>query len=285
MSNHEYEQLHGNNQVSNQPNFSEKRGSYLSIGWGVTNNKFLESILPNVNPSHNMNTGRGSSLEHHRYSVANSPTKVDNYSIDYSLSPNRERENSQNRNSFLKQIDQEYSSTGASGFLKLNGLFSSHLNKKLNLDSEVYHSMNMVGQKRTILNKMRKSLADSPTKAKKVEGLDTSIHNKSMINNAHGRTVDNADRRTMDNSTLDSDLHKSVMYGRCSKLEKWKQFQTSRYLKNSKAKINNSYGTGSLLSRLNSKSTLPVIKFAKNRVLPAKASLQPKHSKNSVSHL
>jgi ribosomal protein L29 len=189
-------------------------------------------------------------------------------------SHNISREPSIDKREFLKQIDKEYSSTGAGGFLRLNGLFSSHVNKKLNLDSEFYHSMNMLSQKRTILNKLRKSIANVPT-LQREKSLDIAEGSPRMfIEKNPNHTMDNADRKTMDSTSINSSKNKStLMYKRCSKLENWKDFQTKR----SPNQFDHSHHSVA--------STLPVLKFHKQKLFRQRGSLQGRRSKERSTML
>lgn len=187
---------------------------------------------------------------------------------------NISREPSIDKREFLKQIDKEYSTTGAGGFLRLNGLFSSHVNKKLNLDSEFYHSMNMLSQKRTILNKLRKSIANVPN-LQREKSLDLGEKSPKMfIEKNPNHTMDNAERRTMDSTSVNSNKNKSMlMYKRCSKLENWKDFQTKRSL--------NQFDN----SQHSIASTLPVLKFHKQKLFKQRGSLQGRRSKERSTML
>lgn len=164
----------------------------------------------------------------------------------------------------------------------MNGLFSNYLNKKLHVDSDVYHSMNMLGQKRTILNKLRKSLANAPPILKNTIDLDHPVHSRSINEVVKQNSVDNADYRTVDDTSLNSDHNRSlIMYGRCSKYEKWKEFQTGRYLKNRKVLEHRSFSTEPFTSNFASKSTLPVLKYHKEKLHRAKNAMR--HSKRIVT--
>ena len=81
LSSHEYEQLNGNNSVSpNRPNFSESRGLYKGIGWGVTNSKLIN--LPSLNNKLKQNFEKRASMEREVCSSLDfsslSPVKRDN---------------------------------------------------------------------------------------------------------------------------------------------------------------------------------------------------------------
>jgi hypothetical protein len=164
MSTQEYEDLHGNNAVNNKPNFSENRNYYRSIGWGVDKPNLVN--LPALSEKLKEQFERRASLERENKSQINSPMKVLTQNFSEITSPVKSLEGSQERRAFVKQIDREYTSTGASGFLKLNGLFSNHVDKKLHVNPDLYHSMNMMSQKRTILNKLRKSIAHTGSASK-----------------------------------------------------------------------------------------------------------------------
>lgn len=110
-------------------------------------------------------------------------------------------------------------------------MFSNHVNKKLNVDSDIYYSMNMLGQKRTILNKLRASIANGTLATNKIEKLSISNLNKSHGDSVQAKTIDRNDRQSVDNASINSDNNRVVlMYNRCSKLENWKDFQTKRYI-------------------------------------------------------
>ena len=162
---------------------------------------------------------------------------------------------------FSKQIDKEYTSTGAHGFLRLTGLFSDHVNKKLNLDSDYYHSMNMLSQKRTIINKLAKTVHRENS-----IDLRNQSHHKS-IDVDPNFTMDKADLKTTDNTSSSSDRYKSMlMYKRCSKLEDWKDFQTKKSI--------NKFD----VVRPSLVSTLPVLKFHKPKIFKARRSPQGRRS-------
>ena len=161
-------------------------------------------------------------------STLNSPLNTENLAKINKLNTNQI---AQNRKSFVSQIDSEYKSTGAWGFLRLNGLFSNHVNKKLNVDSDVYHSMNMLGQKRTILNKLRSSIANNTLTTDKIDKLNNSNMNKSQSDPIQGKIIDNYERRAFDNISIESEKNRMIlMYNRCAKHENWKHFQTKRYI-------------------------------------------------------
>ena len=176
------------------------------------------------------------------------------------------RVSSMERRPFLNLIDKEYHSTGAQGFLRLNGLFSKHIDDKYGIDSDLYHSMNMVSQKHTILNRLRKSIAEVIPKKRKTIVAQSSP-NKSMSDGIQNSTIDNAEKNTMDNTSKNSDFNDTtLMYGRCSKLEKWKNFQEKRGLSNNKSRY------------MHSKSTLPVLKYHKDKIF------KMSNMKNTLAH-
>ena len=146
----DFEMLFGNNQVQNQPNFTQKRDSYRSIGWGVSNMKLLR--LPSLAEKFKNMKKTKSSMENHNKSWLNSNLKIGEHSLlSGNSSSGLKREPSLNTRDFMKQMDKEYSSTGAGGFLGLNGSFSNHIDRKLQLKPDLYHSMNMLGQKNVIM--------------------------------------------------------------------------------------------------------------------------------------
>jgi hypothetical protein len=103
-----------------------------------------------------------------------------------------------------------------------------------------------------------------------------------------GGTMDNAERRTMDNTSADSDINRSMlMYNRCSKLENWKDFQTKRYSKQHHSGHNANQNLSFMSSQEHQRvhSTLPVLKFHKERVFKPRGSFQGKKSRDNISNL
>jgi hypothetical protein len=70
------------------------------------------SLLPSLNSKVKREFDKRASVEPRKNSVMHSPIKLNNTSFSELSSPER-KENSHERRGFLKQIDQEYSSTGA----------------------------------------------------------------------------------------------------------------------------------------------------------------------------
>ena len=156
-------------------------------------------------------------------------------------------------------------------------MFSKHVDSKLNLDPDLYHSMNMLSQKHTIMNKLRKSLVN-PNSSKKHNKslLANNSKVKSIISPVQNTTIDNAELNTMDNTSNNSDVNgTTLMYGRCSKHENWKDFQIKRCVKNYKSR----FGV--------SKSTLPVLKFQKEQLskYTNRASVGPRKSRDRIKQL
>lgn len=222
--------------------FLQIRNHYRSIGWGVENSKLLNTPL--VDHKMFSHYDRRSSLERTLNTDFESPIKEQMSFNSTTNSPNNTKYSSfgksekinppsPNKNSFVNQIDTEYKSTGAHGFLRLNGMFSNHVNRKLNIDSDVYYSMNMLGQKQTVLNKLRASIANGTLTTNKIEKLNNSAVNKSHGDSLQAKMIDKNERRAADNMSMSSDKNRVVlMYNRCSKLENWKEFQTKRYINN-----------------------------------------------------
>lgn len=212
----EYEQLFGNNTITKQPNFSESRSHYKSIGWGVTNAKLIN--LPLLNPKLQSQFDRRSSLERKEVIEIDSSQNLLEDESNNNLnqtSPFKSRKPSVEQRSFLDQINNEYSTTGKCGFLRMNGLFSKHVDKKLHVDSDLYHSMNMVSQKHLVLTKLRKSIANQNYITKRPSIAEKNSPNKSLLEPIHSSTMDNAEKNTMDNTSNNSDLNgTTLMYGR-----------------------------------------------------------------------
>ena len=47
-------------------------------------------------------------------------------------------------------IDSEHTSSGRHGFLRLNGFFSSYVDKKLEINSDTFHAMNHLHQRKAV---------------------------------------------------------------------------------------------------------------------------------------
>ena len=50
----------------------------------------------------------------------------------------------------IKAIDREHTSSGRHGFLRLNGFFSAHIDRKLEIDCDTFHAMNHLHQRKAV---------------------------------------------------------------------------------------------------------------------------------------
>ncbi|CAI2374442.1 unnamed protein product [Moneuplotes crassus] len=238
VSKEEYEKMFGHHNRRKQPSFMQKNDSFSSIGWGVGKKKLI--TLPALSDQSKNALKKRKSVEETAAKVyLNSPMKLNDDCLNSQESPQgMDRKPSFNNRDFVKQIDREYSSTGASGFLRMNGSFSNHVDKKLNLQPDLYHSLNMISQKDAIFRKFANS-----------------VHNFSYdARDSRSTTLGNTGSENMTGAS--SKLKR--MYNKCERHENWKKFQAKRYPKSN------------FTNHKNVVSTLPVLKSHKEKILVPK---------------
>ncbi|CAI2376678.1 unnamed protein product [Moneuplotes crassus] len=247
VSGAEFEKLYGHISVTKQPSFMERKDSYRGIGWGVLNSKL--TTLPAI--SDNLKRflkHRKSEEESVTQNYLNSPIKLENRGIAPQEShQSMSRKPSLNNRDFVKQIDKEYKSTGASGFLRLNGSFSNHVDKKLQLKPDLYHSLNMMSQKKAIFRKFNNSV-------------------NALSKNAGDTKSSHFTKTNSDNMALGGSSKVMMMYNRCEKHENWKKFQIKRSQHN--LSLRHSQVT----------STLPALKFQKEKLFKPKKTFSRRKS-------
>lgn len=117
---------------SPQPSFYQSKHRFGSIGWGVGANssteKYHNKSMSIPNPAENK--ANIDSLLHSSYhKIGKNPIIC------------KDRHH-------IRKIDNDYSITGACGFLNLPGTFASHIDKKYKMQSKPFYSMNISFQKK-----------------------------------------------------------------------------------------------------------------------------------------
>ena len=128
------------NDLPKLPSFMERSRKFGSIGWGVTRDNSQNKILQNQSVDSTQNSISAS------FDL--------NRSVDWDLFSKRMSLGSNKiicKNRFhIKNIDNDYDSIGNKGFLRLEGNFTSAIDKKLNMEFKPFHNLNMFLQRRYI---------------------------------------------------------------------------------------------------------------------------------------